>query len=123
MGVRQTNASFGQLLKMAREKKGLTQRELSGLSKVSFSQISKFELDLRRPTKDDLDKIKRALQVPTEYFFLQRSKADANLRYEIFLRDFDEVRKLKLDEDQMTTLHWVIKRILLEVSMDSARRA
>ena len=47
-----------------REKKGLTQDELSGLAGLDRTHYSKLERGLRSPTLDTLFKIAQALGVP-----------------------------------------------------------
>lgn len=121
-GDKMTRVSFGDLLRKARMANDLSQRELAEKSGVSFPQIGKFELGSRSPSKADVGKLIAALNVPRDYFFAKRSKAEMETKYEEFLNDYDELKKFKLDEEQLLALHWVIKRILIEVRMDNVRK-
>lgn len=54
---------FGQRLKALREKRGLTQQELSQATKTDWTQISRYERDVNLPTADRVVAIARALHV------------------------------------------------------------
>lgn len=54
----------GELIKAARMKAGLTQRELADKLNVSFVNISQWENGTRNPKKETLQKIANALNIP-----------------------------------------------------------
>ncbi len=53
---------------IARESRGLTQKELSAKTGISQSQISKFEQDSRELNDSDLEKISNVLDYPLSFF-------------------------------------------------------
>lgn len=65
----------GELIKAARLKAGLTQRELSDKLNVSFVNISQWENGTRNPKIETLQRIADALQIPV--FELMESTGDS----------------------------------------------
>jgi Zn-dependent peptidase ImmA (M78 family)/DNA-binding XRE family transcriptional regulator len=57
-----------QRITIARESRGLTQKELALATGISQSQISKFEQDTKEMTDFDLEKISKALEYPISFF-------------------------------------------------------
>lgn len=57
---------FGELIKSAREKKGLLMRELAAKIEVDIAQISRFEKGDRRPTKEQILKLIDVLELHKE---------------------------------------------------------
>ena len=71
MGVKTNNAKkFNpEMLRNAREAKGLTIRDLSSMLDISHQAISKYENDKAIPGADILIKLMNILEVPYEFFF------------------------------------------------------
>lgn len=61
--------NFGAFLKAKREKLSLTVRDLALLTGIDFSLISKYESNSRKPTIQNLSKIKDALNLSEEDYF------------------------------------------------------
>ena len=59
--------TFGERLKTARKKMGLTQRELEALAGMPASSIAQFETGAREPSLRGLGRIVRALRVSADY--------------------------------------------------------
>lgn len=57
--------NLGDYIKSEREKKGLLMRELAALVDVDTSMISKVENGYRIPTKEQVEKIAKALELDT----------------------------------------------------------
>ena len=57
------------LLRIARQARGLSQNELSKKSGVSQANLSKLENELIGPTEEVLASVSRALEFPVEFFF------------------------------------------------------
>lgn len=55
--------TIGEILKEAREKKGLLLRQVAALIDADTALISKFEKNERRPTKEQIAKLSKALGV------------------------------------------------------------
>ena len=55
---------IGCIIQRYRDKKGLTQEQLSGLATLDRTHYSKIERGLRSPTIDTLFKIAHALDIP-----------------------------------------------------------
>jgi len=58
---------FGERLKFAREKIGITQQELAKISKIQLSQISKFENSIVEPSLHNFRKLVLGLRVSADY--------------------------------------------------------
>ena len=70
---------IGDILRQLREKKGLTQEELSGLATLDRTHYSKIERGLRIPTIDTIFKISFALDIkPHELIKIIEEKVDFN---------------------------------------------
>lgn len=57
--------NLGDFIKSEREKKGLLMRELAALVDVDTSMISKVENSYRIPTKEQVEKMAKALELDT----------------------------------------------------------
>tara|TARA_R110000765_G_scaffold9911_3_gene30870 strand:+ start:61110 stop:61403 length:294 start_codon:yes stop_codon:yes gene_type:complete len=57
---------LGELIRSARERKGLLMRELAAKIEVDIAQISRFEKGDRRPTKEQIGKLIDVLQLEKE---------------------------------------------------------
>lgn len=53
---------------LARERRGILQKDLAELTGLSSSQVSKIESGLRLPTEDQIQRLADALNVPVEFF-------------------------------------------------------
>ena len=60
---------FGQKLKMLRERKKMSRKQLSEVTKINVSRISEYENDKRRPRIERLETFATALGVQVSYFF------------------------------------------------------
>ena len=58
--------TLGELLKLAREKKGLLLRQIAALIDSDTALISKFEKDERKPTREQIVKLAKALDLEEE---------------------------------------------------------
>lgn len=58
---------YSRKIKKLREKRGLTQKELSELCGISESAMRSYELGDRKPKREILERVARALQVRPEY--------------------------------------------------------
>lgn len=121
MKPKKKETTFGGLLKEARLKMELTQQQLGDMVGVDDSYINRLEKGTRPPTGRILDNIANALQILPEQLFARNDKKEIETRHAAFLRDIEELKKYKLDLEQLTAGHWVIKRLLLEVTMDKVR--
>jgi transcriptional regulator with XRE-family HTH domain len=59
--------NFGERLKFVREKMGITQAQLSKLSKIQLSQINKFEAGFTEPSLHNFRKLVLGLRVSADY--------------------------------------------------------
>ena len=58
--------TYGERIKQARERKGLTQEQLAEALEVSRQAVSKWEMDLSRPARGKLARLAEALELPEE---------------------------------------------------------
>jgi transcriptional regulator with XRE-family HTH domain len=84
---------FAELLKIARSKKNLTQRELAKLAGVGYVQICKYETGKALPRPKVVSKIAGTLGVPESYF------------------DAPDVNILISDADLAKDVDWLRKQI------------
>lgn len=74
-------ANIGDILRELREKKGLTQEQLSSLATLDRTHYSKIERGLRSPTIDTIFKISYALDMkPHELIRIMEEKVDFNFK-------------------------------------------
>lgn len=72
---------IGNILRELREKKGLTQEQLSGLATLDRTHYSKIERGLGSPTIDTIFKISYALDMkPHELIKFMEERADFNFK-------------------------------------------
>ena len=72
---------IGNILRELREKKGLTQEQLSGLATLDRTHYSKIERGLRSPTIDTIFKIFYALDMkPHELIKVMEERVDFNFK-------------------------------------------
>lgn len=62
--------SFGERLALIRKRKGLSQQELSELTSIHQTNISKYENDETEPTVEKLKNISNALNVSLDFLVL-----------------------------------------------------
>ncbi len=67
--TREDLKDFGQRLKAARERAGMTQKELADAIGKSADTVATYEVGSRQPRLNDLPKIAEALEVPIDAFF------------------------------------------------------
>ena len=73
--------SIGDILRELREKKGLTQEQLSDLATLDRTHYSKIERGLRSPTIDTIFKISYALDMkPHELIRIMEERVDFNFK-------------------------------------------
>lgn len=63
--------SIGEILKNAREKKGLLLRQVAALIDSDTALISKFEKDERKPTREQVLKLSKALDINEQELLLE----------------------------------------------------
>lgn len=61
--------SFGESLKLARDRAGLTQKEVAELTNLSQSQLSRYESDETSPTADIIKDFALLYNVSTDFLF------------------------------------------------------
>ena len=64
---------FSERLKSARQKKGITQDQLSQITGISQKVISKYEQGIVLPGADNLKKITVALEITSDYLLFQHA--------------------------------------------------
>lgn len=80
--------NFGEILKSLREKKGLTQKQMSEILGVSKSNISKYEASTVEPNIETLRKYASYFGVSADYLLgLSKSKTDSNDCYNYFYEE------------------------------------
>lgn len=67
------NKFFIERLKSARQKKGLTQDQLSKLTGINIKLISKYEQGVTLPGLDNLQKLVMALEISADYFLIPQA--------------------------------------------------
>jgi transcriptional regulator with XRE-family HTH domain len=77
--------SFGNRMKQAREKKGLTQRELASLLNLQVSTVSLYETNKREPRFETIKDISRVLDVSADWLFSRTNDSPEN--------DFSNINK------------------------------
>jgi len=75
---------LGKRIKEIRLAKGLTQEQLSELTNIGASSLSKIESGIYHPNDDNLEKIAQALQIePYKLYMCNYYKSTDELRYDI----------------------------------------
>jgi transcriptional regulator with XRE-family HTH domain len=67
--MKQENKRIGQIIKEARQARGLTQMALAELIGVSYQQVQKYEMGSVNISVDRLKQIAKAVNVPITLFF------------------------------------------------------
>lgn len=100
--------SFGQKLRAARKKRGMTQAELAQAVGARHNSVSNWEQDLNRPDTDTIRRLCDALQVDANELFEEKGLSDVEFAL------FGEVKKLSR-EDQQDVLEFIrFKRAMQE---------
>ena len=60
------------MVELARDFRGMSQKELSNLIGISQGQISKIELGIHCPSEDTINKLVQALDFPRSFFYQER---------------------------------------------------
>ncbi len=81
-------ASFGERLRLLREEKKMGQKEIASLLGITYSEISKYETDIRKPSSDVIIILANFFQVSTDYLLGQ-----TNLRRPEIYEFCNEARK------------------------------
>ncbi len=100
--------SFGQKLRSARKKRGMTQKELAEAVGAKHNSVSNWEKDLNRPDTDTIRRICDALGVDANELFEEKGLSDVEFAL------FGEVKQLSR-EDQEDVLEFIrFKRAMQE---------
>ena len=68
-GLSLTHGAVGEMLRVARERRGLSQGQASAMAKVGVSSLSDFENGKRAPSLDQLSALAAAYDQPLTFFF------------------------------------------------------
>ncbi len=71
------------MVELARDFRGMTQRQLSQKTNISQGQISKIELGIHSPTEDTINKLVKTLDFPISFFY-QLNRQEYGLPLGIF---------------------------------------
>ena len=119
---------FGERLKEARRKKGITQKELAEKLDIPYQQIGQYETGKRNPRKDTLDKIATALNLgysytkegePYFYDFVDTVRRPEYEENEHFNEmQFDDAEGCVALNDNYNSMNHIGKKKLVEYSDD-----
>jgi len=99
-------ATFGQRLRLLRDKKNLIQKQLADFLGVSESTVGKYENDQRTPPPDTITKLASYFEVSADYLL---GITDIPLSFDLFVKQYPNVvdallreiySHLKLDENK-----------------------
>lgn len=96
--------SFGEKLRQARKRRGLTQRELAQAVDARHNSVSNWESGKNQPDPETIRRLCGVLEVDPNYFFEAQSLADQLSGVEFAL--FGEVRELS-EADQRDVLEFI----------------
>lgn len=100
--------SFGQRLRAARKKRGMTQKALAEAVGARHNSVSNWEQDLNRPDTDTVRRLCDVLQVDANELFEEKGLSDVEFAL------FGEARQLSR-EDQEDVLEFIrFKRAMQE---------
>lgn len=71
--------SFGQRLKLLREENKMGQKEIASLLGITYSEVSKYETDLRKPSSEVIVILANFFKVSTDYLLGQSNLRKPNL--------------------------------------------
>ena len=90
--TRPSTETFGDRLRMAREMRGLNQRELGELVHLPPSSIAHFEGGRRKPSFDNLQALSQALNVSSDYLIGRADQPAVMPASDPFMRDLSKLR-------------------------------
>jgi repressor LexA len=92
---------IGMRLKQARKERGLSQKELGDMLKLSDKAVSSYEVGRAFPTVDTLKDISRVTYKPLTYFTEEQDNPDIDLQIKLATieRELLEVKKLLLAKE------------------------
>ena len=73
---------LGERIRTARNRKGMTQKQLAELSNITIAALSRYENGLRCPMSDILVNIARALNTTTDYLLIGEKRPDQENSYD-----------------------------------------
>ena len=76
--------TVGEKIKIARNLKGITQKELSEMVGVSYSMVRQYEVNMRKPKEELLQKFANALDTSIEFLKEYNIKTDNELMHFLF---------------------------------------
>lgn len=119
--------SFGPRLREFREKRGLSQQELSQAVGAHWTQISRYERGLQLPTADRIVALSRVLRVTPNALLLGERNGDEKLEFKN-IRLYERFRALDvLPKDEQETVVRLVDAVLakhrLEHLADDVRRS
>ena len=104
--------SFGEKLRQARKRRGLTQKALAEAVQARHNSVSNWEAEKNQPDSDTIRRLCAVLEVDSNYFFETESVLEQLSGVEFAL--FGEVRELSA-EDQQDVLEFIrFKKALSE---------
>ncbi len=71
------------MIELARDFRGMTQKQLSQKTNISQGQICKIELGIHSPTEDTINKLVKTLALPKSFFY-QPHRQEYGLPLSIF---------------------------------------
>ncbi|MCE2973790.1 MAG: helix-turn-helix domain-containing protein [Sediminibacterium sp.] len=96
-------STFGKKLRECRDDKGMSQQELAALTKVHYTNISRYERGEANPSTDILSRIAKALEASPDFLMngtMQDKSAEA-LKDEELLIQFHKIEKLPSDKKKI----------------------
>lgn len=96
--------SFGEKLRQARKRRGLTQKELAQAVDARHNSVSNWESDKNQPDPETIRRLCRVLEVDPNFFFEAESLSSQLSGVEFAL--FGEVRELS-EEDKRDVLEFI----------------
>lgn len=97
--------TFGQRLKLEREKNGFSKVELGKLVNVHYSQIGRYERDKASPSADVLKKMANELNISTDFLMNGTSDDFANEKIvdKILINQFNRLNTLSDENKKVVT--------------------
>ena len=91
--------ALGQLLKEARENKGLLLREVAAAISADTAMISKFEKGERKPTRDQISSLAQALDIDEKEILVTylSDKVASDLAYEDVAKEALRIAEKKIE--------------------------
>jgi len=86
----------GKVIATLRERFDLTQAELAKKAKTSRAYLARIETERHNPSIEVLDRISKVFDLPTAYFFLDRSSLPDEPIYDTLTKLLDKLVNLKV---------------------------